>query len=296
MRHLSIQDITNVDIDTLINNCTDRINDTINNIADEIYTHREERLVFICGPSSSGKTTFANMLGKRIDSRGLESHTLSLDDFFRNRVELPYIKGDTQDFDSVYALDIDYVREVFYDLIYKGEAYIPRYDFIKGERAEEKKHLTINSKDVVLIEGIHSFNPLIQQGIEEDNYINIYIEPMVELHLDNEIILKGKNLRLMRRMIRDLNTRGHSIKATLKQWKYVRESEDLNIYPFVGQADFTVNTFADYELMVYRDILYPELDITVPKLHILAKILEHFEPLEADRVPDNTIISEFTKF
>lgn len=296
IRSLTLEEIINVDINTLINNCENRINNAISNIAEEIYSHREERLVFICGPSSSGKTTFANKLEDKVDSTGLECHTLSLDDFFKNRTELPYIKDDTQDFDSVHALDINLIRSVFNDLINKGDAYIPKYDFIKGERKKQKEHLIINSHDVVIVEGIHSFNPLIQKGINKANYLNIYIEPMVELHFDNNITLNSKSLRLIRRMIRDLHTRGHSIKATLRQWVYVRESEDINIYPYIDEADYTVNTFAEYELMVYRKLLYPELNINDPKLRGIARILENFEPLSEDTVPDQSIISEFTKF
>ena len=120
------------------------------------------KLIFICGPSGSGKTTFANMLEDKLDGEGYESHTLSLDDFFKNREELPYIKDNLRDFDSIHSIDTDLVKKCFTELLSRNMSYVPRYDFIKGVREDNVRLLKINSNDVVIVEGIHSFHTLIQ--------------------------------------------------------------------------------------------------------------------------------------
>lgn len=293
---LKWEDIVRLDIEQVINDSTRRVQDIIDNIATDIDNGKSVKLIFVCGPSASGKTSFANMLEEKLDGIGHESHTLSLDDFFINRADLPFIKDDLRDYDSVNALDIDAINRCFNDLIDNNRAFVPEFDFFKGERRAELKLIEMDESDVVIVEGIHSFNPLIQGSIDPAKLINIYIEPMTEIILDNGLKINGRSIRLMRRMIRDMYTRGHSFDSTIRQWVHVLESEVVNIYPFTYMADYTVDSFAEYELRIYRQLLYPMLDDTAIEQAGIMKALEGLEPLSPECVPEKSLIREFTIF
>jgi uridine kinase len=267
----------------------------ITEISHEIYSNLEIKFIFITGPSSSGKTTFASLLEYKLDNMGLNSHTLSLDNFFRNRDDLPVISGGVKDFDSINALDIPEISKCFQDIINCDKAYIPEFDFIEGRRSDERRELDVCANDVIIVEGIHSFNPLLQGTIDKRYFINIYIEPMTDVVFDDGV-LTSKTLRLMRRMNRDRNTRGHGVEATLHQWAYVRESEEKYIYPFKDKADYMIDTFAEYEAMIYKKQLYPHFTDGIlaacPELGLIGVL----RPLGAENVPENSVIKEFTVF
>jgi uridine kinase len=281
--------------DILINEATERILSNITEISHVIYSNLEIKFIFITGPSSSGKTTFANLLEEKLDSMGLNSHTLSLDNFFLNRDDLPVITGDVKDFDSINALDIPEINKCFHEIINSDKTSIPQFDFIKGKRIDRRHELTVSENDVIIVEGIHSFNPLIQGTIDSKFFINIYIEPMTDIIFD-EGTLKSVNLRLIRRMNRDRHTRGHAIESTLNQWKYVRESEEKYIYPYKDKANYLIDTFAAYEAMIYRGQIYPYFSDSIKAVCPELDLIKNFRPLSTECVPHNSIIKEFTIF
>jgi len=296
MKIIQWKDIEKNDTDKLVKEATERINKKIDEISEKIRNQKDIKLIFICGPSASGKTTFAGLLEEKLDSMGIESHTLSLDDFFKNREDLPYIKEGLKDFDSVHALDIELIKQCFIELLSRHMSYIPQFDFMKGVRRDEKRLLKIDANDVVIIEGIHSFNPLIQGDIEGKHFLNIYIEPMSDIEMPDGNIMSGKDVRLIRRMIRDLYTRGHSLDATIMQWYYVRQSEDVNIYPHKDKADYHIDTLAEYEPMIYKKLILSAFNEDVVKYGKFINFLKDIREESPDIVPDNSIIKEFTKF
>lgn len=218
-----------------------------------------------------------------------------MDNFFLNRDDLPIISGDVKDFDSINALDIPEINKCFQEIINSDKTYIPQFDFIEGKRLDKRQELIISANDVIIVEGIHSFNPLIQGTINNKFFINIYIEPMTDIVFDSGK-LNSVNLRLMRRMNRDRKTRGHDIESTLNQWKYVRESEEKYIYPYKDKADYMIDTFAPYEAMIYRGELYPYFSDSVKAECPELNLIRDLRPLSPKNVPENSIIKEFTVF
>lgn len=296
IKDLRWSEISQFPTDVLIEKTNKKTIDSIYKIADEIASDRRIKLIFVTGPSASGKTTFSTLLEKRLDTLGHEAHMLSMDNFFINREDLPFLdeKNDIRDYDSINAVDLELLNKCFKEILEEYESQIPVFDFLTGKRSDKTRHLKMTKNDVVIIEGIHSFNPLIQDNLDKNSIRNIYIEPTVNIHFDNGEILTHKDIRLIRRSIRDKFTRGYDFKATLAQWKYVLESEIKHIYPYVSNANFTVNSFADYELMVYKDLMKVE-DINVVYQHI-NKIFDIIEPLSPSKVPEHSIVREFTKF
>ncbi|MDF2890638.1 MAG: hypothetical protein K0R80_1005 [Clostridia bacterium] len=269
-------------------------------IADLIANSPEKKkLVLIAGPSSSGKTTFAQRLSVQLKVNGLRPISISIDDYFKNREDTPLDEHGEFDFETVEAIDIDTFNEVMSKLI-KGELVeVPTYNFHKGMREWTGKKLKIDEDQIIIIEGIHGLNEVLTQDIPKEKKFKVYISALTHLSIDNHNRIPTSDLRLIRRIVRDFQFRGTDALSTIKRWDSVRRGEDRFIYPFQEEADVMFNSSLVYELCVLKKVALPQLikiKNDVPEYieaKRLVKFLNYFLPVDAEGIPNNSILQEF---
>jgi len=271
----------------------------IANIAD-IINSRNARVIMIAGPSSSGKTTFAERLYVQLRVLGMKPLTLSTDDYFVDRWKTPKKPDGSYDFESLEALDIEGFNEDLKSLLNGKFVKLPKFDFMSGERKYPNKELKINENQPIIVEGIHGLNGLLLPNIPKDRVFKIYISALTQLNIDNHNRVRTTDARLIRRIVRDSNYRGHDAVKTIAMWKNVRDGEENNIFPFQEEADIMFNSALVYELAVLKKYVEPLLrDIDDGKREYaearrLLKLLSNF--ISADNechILKNSILREF---
>lgn len=272
----------------------------IANIADLIASAgKKTRVILIAGPSSSGKTTFAQRLKIHLQVNGIVPVPLSIDDYFHDRDKTPRKPNGDYDFESINTIDLELFNEHLRLLLDGEEVDAPTFNFKKGAREYRGNKMSIASNQPLLIEGLHGLNDLLTSVVPLDQKIKIYISPMVQLHMDNHNLVDKTDTRLMRRIVRDNRARGYDAKNTIKQWQYVLEGEEENIYPFQESADVMFNTSLIYELAVLKkhaeplllEIKNDELEYITAKR--LLNLLDYVEPIEDREITRNSILREF---
>ena len=268
-------------------------------IAYEIAQRKEVRVVLIAGPSSSGKTTTCKRLSIELVLNEIWPVGISLDDYFLNREETPRDADGNYDFESLYALNLPLFNQQLADLIAGKEVELPRYDFLTGKSELSGEKMTLDSNEVLVIEGIHALNPNLITNIPEEQIFRIYASPMIVYPLDQNIKLTPEDNRLFRRIIRDYKYRGHDAQATLRQWPSVRAGEQKWIFPFKDNADAKFNSSVVYEMCVIKHQAEPLLK-KVPKdspeyakAEELLGYLKYFEKIPEKQVPHNSLLREF---
>lgn len=271
-------------------------------IADRIAeAHKAQgtRVVLVSGPSSSGKTTFSKRLGIQLRILGLQPTMISLDDYFLDREDTPRDENGDYDFETIDALDIatfnDHLRRLF-----RGEKVdIPRYDFITGRRQWHDTPLQLNSRSILIVEGIHGLNPKLTAEIEEHLKFKIYISCLTSISMDDLSRIHTTDNRLIRRMVRDNAYRGTSAEATLKRWQSVRRGEEKYIFPYQENADVMFNSSLLYELPVLKSKLMPLL-MSVPDTEEvygeavrLMRFIDNFSLLDDKEIPPTSLLREF---
>ena len=271
----------------------------ISEIADQILQRRDQvRVILIAGPSSSGKTTFARRLAVRLLAVGLRPLPISVDNYFVDREHTPRDENGDYDFESLYAVDIDYLNQEINDLIAGKEVTLPEFDFSTGER---RPGLTvrISSKHVLVIEGIHALNPELLPQVNPDACYRIYVSDLAQLNLDRYNRISTTDVRLIRRIVRDARSRGYSAADTIARWESVRRGERKWIFPYQNNANIMFNSALPYELAVLQPMVLPLLRQIEPdtKEWIEAKrllsLLRWFRPAQHDHVPSDSILREF---
>jgi len=272
----------------------------IADIANEIYENADRiKLVLIAGPSSSGKTTFAQRLRVQLMVKGLDPVPISMDDYFLNREDIPVDENGEKDLESIDIIDIDLFNEQMTAMIQGEEVEIPRYNFQRGKREYIGNKVKLKSGQLIIVEGIHALNEKLTAMIPKSNKYKIYISALTQLNIDNHNRIPTTDTRLIRRMVRDFKFRGTSIEDTLSLWSNVRRGEERNIFPFQEQADIMLNTALIYELAVLKPYILPlldEIDEDSPyyiEVNRIKKFMKYFVELEDDDIPNNSILREF---
>ncbi|MDM8534716.1 nucleoside kinase [Clostridiaceae bacterium HSG29] len=268
-------------------------------IADMI-TKEEKRVILIAGPSSSGKTTFANRLRIQLMANGLKPVTLSTDDYFVERIETPLDEHGEPDFESIDALDLDLFNTQLKEILQGEKVSLPEFNFKIGTKEYKGKEMQIERHQPIIIEGIHGLNPKLTFDIFEKDKFKIYISALTQLNIDRHNRIPTTDARLIRRIVRDNNYRGNNASVTLNQWASVRRGEEKNIFPFQEDSDVVFNSAIIYELAVMKKHVEPllkEIDIN-DKMYMeairLLKFLQYFEVIEDDSlIPNNSILKEF---
>ena len=256
------------------------------------------RLICIAGPSSSGKTTFANRLRIELLSRGIKPLRISMDDYYLDRGKTPLDEEGKPDFESVNALDIDLFNQNLADLIAGLEVDLPKYDFKQGKRVYGRT-ITVPQDQPIIIEGIHALNEKLTSSIPAHQKFKIFIAPQSQVNIDNHNPMSLTDLRLLRRMVRDHQFRNSSAISTLEMWPSVRKGEFKWIYDTQEGANYVFNSFSAYELSVMKKYAMPlleEIDLEsehFPVAERLIRMLKFFDDLPDKWVPCNSIIREF---
>ena len=275
-------------------------NSQLSNVADKIYDKKGKvKFVLLAGPTSSGKTTTARKLLVYLKARGFKTHTISIDDYFVNRIDTPKKANGEYDFESLRALDLDLFNKHMLKLLDGEKVLLPEYNFITGEREYKNNWLQLGSDDIVIIEGLHALNPELTMAIEEENKFKIYISPLTQLNIDNHNRIHTSDTRRLRRIVRDNKYRGKNAADTLKSWKSILEGEQEYVYPYQNDADVVINSALIYELGVLKTYAEPLLfsvsedDETYPEAIRLINFLRNFLPIPSDYVPKESVLREF---
>ena len=268
-------------------------------IADEIKG-KKKRIILIAGPSSSGKTTFAKRLCIQMRVIGLRPIYMGTDDYFVNRDDMELDENGEKDYESLNAVDIDLFCSNMNDLLAGKEVDIPEFDFIKGEKIFGKRLTRIDKDQLIVIEGIHALNSKLTEQIPDETKFKIYISPLAQLNIDIHNRVPTTDVRMLRRMVRDYNFRGHSAAATIDGWPKVRGGEDKNIFPYNGAADVLFNSTLAYEIGLLKKYAEPLLEEITPdqpeygEARRLLDFFRFFRTIENEKdVPNNSILREF---
>jgi Uridine kinase len=269
-------------------------------IADQIASRADTvKVALIAGPSSSGKTTTSKKLAIQLQVIGFDPVTISLDDYFVDRTRTPKDEKGEYDFECLEALDVDFLNEQLVALFAGQEIELPSYDFKTGTRKASGKKLTLGERGILVMEGIHGLNDRLTPRIARDQKFKIYVSALTQISLDDHNRVSTTDNRLLRRMVRDYNYRGHSAQATLKMWPSVQSGERKHIFPYQNSADAAFNSALDYELGVLKIYAEPLLRTVKPvnpeyaEARRLQAFLDNFAPIPASSVPGDSILREF---
>ena len=272
----------------------------ISNIADKISDLRNKvKFVLIAGPSSAGKTTFAKRLSVQLRVNGLHPINLSTDDYFVGHGRNPLDENGKPDFEHVEAVDIKLFNSHLNRLAKGEKVEIPRFNFAIKEQEFLGNFLQVGENTVVVIEGIHALNPLLTADVAAENKFKIYVSALTQLSLDSNNRISTTDNRLLRRIIRDKNFRGHSAIETLRMWPSVRRGEKKWIFPFQKEADETFNSALDYEMSVLKLLAEPLLaqvkpsDLEYAEARRLTEFLLNFCGTSDENVPNTSILREY---
>jgi uridine kinase len=269
----------------------------IANIAD--ICSRDIRLILISGPSSSGKTTFAQRLLIQLRVNGRNPVSISLDNYFINRDKTPRDDNGEYDFESLDALNLELFNDHLGRLIRGEEVEIPVYNFKTGTSEPSGISIRVPDGEPIIIEGIHGLNDRLTWTVPQEQKYKIYVSALTQLNIDNTNRIPTTDSRLIRRIIRDNRTRGHNALNTIKRWPSVRRGEEKNIFPFQENADVIFNSSLVFELPVlkqYAEPLLMEITDQYPE-HMeakrLLKFLSYLCPVPGEDIPPNSILREF---
>lgn len=266
-------------------------------IASEIATRR---VVLLSGPSGSGKTTTAMKLRFALETLGVGSQQISMDDYFKT-VDLdtaPRNEDGELDFESPLCLDLPLLNEHLNTIAHGGEVAVPRFDFPRQCRAEDTHPLRLCENEVVIVEGIHALNDSIADNIS-DFSTRLYISARSNFDLDDETVFRGTWTRICRRMIRDAKFRNTDAHTTMSWWYNIRVGEKKYISPYKGLADYVINSTHPYEIGLLRGFLegvfegIPEEVRRRDELLKMGDALSLFDPVREDLVPENSLLREF---
>jgi uridine kinase len=255
------------------------------------------RLVFIAGPSASGKTTFSKRLAIQLLANGVHPYPLALDDYFLPREELRARLGENPDYDSLSALDVDAFRADL-GLLMRGEPVtLPRYDFATGTR-QSGPSIQLDRDQILLVEGIHGLNPNLSVDPSVSKAFRIFVSALTQLNLDTHNRVSTTDTRLIRRIVRDAHFRGYDATETLSLWDNVRRGEKDNIFPYQEGADIMFNSALGYELAVLKPLVEPlllQVQSSAGRIEAerLLALLRWFDPCRTETIPGNSILREF---
>ena len=268
-------------------------------IAEQIAKRGDVKFVLVAGPSSSGKTTFSHRLSIQLKVNGMRPHPLAVDNYFVNRDQTPKDERGNYDFVCLEAIDVEQFNEDLRRLLLGEEVGIPTFDFITGQRKYDGRKLKMESRDILVIEGIHCLNPKLTETLPDDRKFKIYISALTQLNVDEHNRIPTTDGRLIRRIVRDARTRGTTAARTIAMWYSVRRGEERNIFPFQEEADIMFNSALIYELAVLKQYVEPLLFQITPDMEEyheakrLLKFLDYFLGIGTDRIPANSLLREF---
>ena len=268
-------------------------------IADMI-TRQKKRIILIAGPSSSGKTTFAQRLCIQLRVNGLQPLYMGTDDYFVERENTPLDEFGEKNYEDLDAVDIHLFNQNINDLLEGKTVDMPTFNFITGHKEFGKRFTSIKSSQPIVIEGIHALNEELTRELPAEQKFKIYISPLTQLNIDSHNRVVTTDHRMLRRMVRDYKYRGHSAQSTIASWPKVRAGEDKNIFPYSNEADVLFNSVHLYEICVLKKYAKPLLEAITPDepeysdAVRMLNFLRFFKTVDDDSaIVNNSILREF---
>lgn len=284
-----------------LDDCSYDYHSRVSDVAKEIFNDKSKKIIMLAGPSSSGKTTTANLLSDMLNKKGSRAYTVSLDDFYYPRsVGYPLDENGKPDYECVEALDIELLHFCFGELLKNGVAYFPVFDFSSGERINNAKKVELSENDVIIVEGLHALNPVITETLDENRLYRVYVSVSSRVYdEDGEVFLSKRDLRFIRRIVRDYAFRSTSPERTFEIWQSVMKGEDKYLFPFEGNADIKLNSFHPCEPCVLSEKAIKLLEMVTngeyrEKAALLTNKLKQFRNTDYSILPADSLLREFT--
>ena len=296
---VDINEMASLSPDELIGLSEEFFSSQIRHAAKTICADGEKRVIMLAGPSSSGKTTTAALLSKELEKNGRAAKVISLDDFYLNQDKKLYFEDGTPDFETVKSLDVEEIIRCLSDITERGEAFIPRFSFAKQRREDERFHLTLKADEMVIIEGLHALNPVITDSLDESKVSKLYVSVSSRVMNGDEVFLSKRDIRFVRRMVRDYLFRNSGVDYTFFLWNGVRMGEDRYLFPFSSFADMKIDSFHSYEMCVLKTAALPLLahiekgSPYYDRAEELFKKLSQFVAIKKDKIPQSSLLREF---
>lgn len=290
------------DAEAFVHDCEEGYHRQLHLVADQIAANCKRKLVVLLnGPSSSGKTTTNDRLGRILELAGIHAHMISMDDYYRTSgtYDIPFDEENgVNDLESPECMDLDLLRDHLTRLVAGEEIMVPRFDFETRTSHRDERAVQLHKDEIVMIEGIHAFNPVIMGDLEK-HATSVYLSVASVLLTDHNIRVEPHMLRFLRRAMRDSLFRSSPVEHTLKQWNSVRRGERLYISPYRGQADLTVDTYLPYETNILMQYLSEKLQdeermLEQADLAPLSAILDKVSPIDyKPYMPEDSVLHEF---
>ena len=265
----------------------------------DIEQKGKKRMILIAGPSSSGKTTFAKRLSTNLRIIGYNPRVISMDNYFKERVDTPLQPNGEYDFETIDALDLKLFNSDMKKLFNGKKINMPEFNFLTGCKEYPGNYLKLEDNDIIILEGIHALNPVLLGDIDDELKYKIYIAPMTTLSIDDFSKVSTTDTRMLRRILRDYKTRGHEVEKTLGMWSNLMRGENKYIYPYIKHADYIFNTSFVYEIGAIRTFVEPlllKVDASseyFSEARRLYHFIQKFLPIETTEIPADSIIREF---
>jgi len=295
-----VQAMAREDPARLVQTSEEYYNSQVMGAARHIAQASQYRFVLLCGPSASGKTTTAHKLRHRLRDLGVHSPVISMDNFFRGIDSYPLRDNGMPDLESVRNMDMELLNECFDRLMEKGEAMFPVYDFVEQCQKRDAYRIRLGQRDILIMEGIHALNPMVLSHIPNHRIFRLYVSVRTKFVSGEEEVLKPKEIRLIRRLVRDNNFRNYPPQSPLKQWAHVLEGELENINPYRDDVDLKMDNTLDYELCVWHEQLQSLLKTvdsaiydTYPEMQRIFDALRRFPQIDHNLIPENSLLREF---
>ena len=269
-------------------------------VADQVC-QRGARAVMLAGPSSSGKTTSANRLATQLRVHGKKPILMSLDDYYIDRDKIVPGPDGKLDLEHINTIDTAQFRQDMAALLAGAEVEIPSFNFLTGKREWKGHKLRLYPDSVIIVEGLHGLNPaMLPENVEPSLIFRMYVSPLLPLNLDDHNRIPTSYLRLLRRIVRDYETRGASVQHTISMWDSVRRGEARWIFPYQENADVIFNSSTLYELAVLKKHIFPLLTAVEPEdacydeVRNIVKVLNFVREADVDdEIPPTSLVREF---
>ena len=287
--------------EAFLNRCSEQYHSRVDSVAERIFADANKKIVMLAGPSSSGKTTTASILSQDIGQLGGRAYTVSLDDFYHpHSVGYPLDENGKPDYECVEALDIELLHSKLNELVDSGYSELPVFDFKSGERINNAKRIELCENDIIIVEGLHALNPVITDTLSEEKLYKIYVSVSTRVYEDDgSVLLSKRDLRFVRRMVRDFQFRSTSVERTFEIWQSVTRGEDKYLFPYEYLADVKLDSFHPCEPCVFAKrairllsgVKNPEY---AEKAELLSDKLSLFRNTDYSLLPADSLLREFT--
>lgn len=283
---------------SFVADCEKAYREKITLIAKDVSEKNGRELVMLAGPSSSGKTTTAKMLKRAIENEGRKAKVVSLDDFYCDQNFVYTFEDGTTDYETVRALDIELINECLSSLMKNGKAEIPHFSF-QTKRREGYEEISCDRDEIIIVEGLHALNPLITDPHRAESMKKLYVSVSSRIYDDENQLLSKRDLRFVRRLIRDYHFRSSEVEYTFYLWKGVRMGEDRYLFPYSGSADIKIDSIHPYEPCLFKKEAMKLLDrIGQDSIYYTSAVsykekLSRFETLDESEIPADSLLREF---